>query len=200
MSALDELREGLREAARRDVEAGRFRNRRRRRRATGFVILALLGGGAAAGAADLISVGEPLRDPAEQTPAYRPAGARDLQIALTTPSGGKLPYGVVIYTARNGQRCALAGVIRGASLGLVDNGKFRPYGSGRTGSCMVGTRPFQDQIALGDRTLIYGRAAPRTRTVRLKGIPGEAPVGKGGAFLFVLGKVAPNEAFELEQE
>ena len=38
VSALDELRENLREAARRDVEANRVRTRRRHRRATGFVV------------------------------------------------------------------------------------------------------------------------------------------------------------------
>jgi hypothetical protein len=184
VSALDELREGLREAARRDVEAGRVRNRRRHRRATGFVILALLGGAAAAGAADLISTGEPLREPA-RSPAYRPEGATDLRIALTARSGGELPYGVVTYTARNGDRCALAGVIRGAHLGRMDGARFRPFASDRTGSCRSGTKLFYDFAVLGGRTLLYGRAAPSTRFVRVEGTERRAPVGPGGAFLFV---------------
>jgi hypothetical protein len=184
VSALDELREGLREAARRDVEAGRVRNRRRHRRATGFVVLALLGGAAAAGAADLISIGEPVREPA-RSPAYRPEGATDLQIALTARSGGELPYGVVTYTARNGDRCALAGVIRGAQLGRMNGTEFRPFASDQTGSCRSGTRLFHDFAVLGDRTLIYGRAAPSTRFVRAEGTARRVPVGAGGAFLFV---------------
>jgi hypothetical protein len=187
VSALDELREGLREAARRDVEAGRVRNRRRHRRATGFVVLALLGGAAAAGAADLISVGEPVREPA-RTPAYRPEGATDLQIALKAPSGGALPYGVVTYTARNGDRCALAGVIRGAQLGTMDGARFRPFPSDRTGACRAGSKPFHEPIELGGRTLLYGRAKPSTRFVRVEGTDRKVAVGPGGAFLFVFDK------------
>jgi hypothetical protein len=184
VSALDELREGLREAARRDVDAARVRNRRRHRRTTGFVILALLGGTAAAGAADLISIGEPVREPA-RSPAYRPEGATDLRIALTARSGGELPYGVVTYTARNGERCALAGVLRGAQLGRMDGARFRPFSSNRTGSCRSGTKLFHDFAVLGDRTLVFGRAAPSTRFVRIEGTKRRAPVGPDGAFLFV---------------
>jgi hypothetical protein len=198
VSALEELREGLREAARRDVEAGRSRNRRRHRRVTGFVVLALLGGGAAAGAADLISVGEPVREPA-RSPAYRPQGATHLQIALTARSGGDLPYGVVTYTARNGDRCALAGVIRGAQLGIMQDGTFRPYASDRTGACRAGTKLFHDSSVLGGRTLLYGRAAPSTRFVRLEGTDRRVPVGPGGAFLFVFDEPPKDGAPILEE-
>src|SRR3954451_18505125 len=76
MSGLDDLRESLREAARADVEANRARSRRRKNRATGVVALALLGGAAAAGAADLISIGEPVRNLPDVNRGYRPPGGR----------------------------------------------------------------------------------------------------------------------------
>jgi hypothetical protein len=198
VNALDELRESLREAARRDVEADRSRHRRRRRRATGIVILALFGGAAAAGAADLISVGEPVREPSRSS-AYRPGGATQLQIALTARSEGKLPYGVLTYTARNGDRCALAGVIRGAQLGLMEGGKFRPFTSDRTGACRSGTKLFNDFAVLGDRTLVYGRAAPSTRFVRVEATDRRVRVGPGGAFLFVFDAL-PKVGFKLLEE
>ena len=96
MSALDELREGLREAARRDVEARRVR-RRRHRRATGAIAVVLLGGAAAATATDLISVGEEVSDPVGQTAAYRAAGGEPVQIAVQADSGGELPFAVGVY-------------------------------------------------------------------------------------------------------
>lgn len=200
MSALDELREGLREAARRDVEANRARNRRRHRRATGFVILALFGGAAAAGAADLISIGAPLDDPPGRVADYRPKGATDLQIALTAPSGGELPYGVVTYTGRNGDRCAMAGVIRGAQLGLMDGDTFRPYGTDRTGACREGQQQFSDVATLGSRSLLFGRAAPSTRFIRVPQLNQRIPVGQGGAFLFVLANVDKGERLDVIPE
>ena len=119
MSALDELREGLREAARRDIEAQRVRSRRRHRRATGAVVLALLGGAAVAGATDLLSVGEPLPDPVGKTTVYRAANGERIQIAVQAESGGALPFAVGTYDAVNGERCALAGYIRGTELGAI---------------------------------------------------------------------------------
>ena len=83
MTALEELRENLREAAQRDIDAYRVRSRRRHRRMTGLAVLALLGGAAAASATDLISVGEPLRRPANRTTAYAPDGGTKMQVALT---------------------------------------------------------------------------------------------------------------------
>jgi hypothetical protein len=200
VNALDELREGLREAARKDVEVARVRNRRRHRRATGFVILALFGGAAAAGAADLISIGEPVPEKAERAPAYRPDGATNLQIALKARSGGELPYGVVTYTARNGDRCALAGVIRGAQLGLIEGNEFRPYASDRTGACRGADRLVLDRAAVGEHTLVYGRAAPATRTVRVRGTDRRVAVGSGGAFLFVYDKLTPATSIAIIEE
>ncbi len=188
MTALEELRENLREAAQRDIDANRARSRRRHRRTTGLVVLALLGGAAAASATDLISVGKPLRQPANRTTAYAPEGGTRMQIAATAPSGAALPYGVVTYTSKNGDRCAVPGFIRGSRIGLIQGGKFRPYASDYTGACRRGTRLFYDSIVIGDRVLLYGRATPGTRRVSVPGLASGVAVGKGGAFLFVADK------------
>ncbi len=185
MSALEELRENLREAAQRDIDATRVRSRRRHRRTTGLVVLALLGGAAAANATNLISVGQPIRQPPERSLAYAPRGATQMQIAVTAKSGGELPYGVVTYRSRDGKRCALPGFIRGTQIGLLQAGKFRPYASDYSGACRAGNRLFYDTVPIGDRVLVYGRAKPSTRTISVRGLASGVPVGRGGAFLFV---------------
>ncbi len=192
MTALEELRENLREAAQRDIDANRVRNRRRHRRTTGLVVLALLGGAAAASATDLISVGTPIGRQPQQSLAYAPAGATHLQVALTAKSGAELPYGVVTYTARNGDRCAIPGFIRGTQIGLIENGKFRPYASDRGGACRGGNLLFQDGITIGEHRLVFGRAKPTTRRISVPGLVSDVAVGKGGAFLFVLDKTQTN--------
>ena len=136
MSALDELRESLREAARRDVEADRVRNRRRRRRATGFVALALLGGAAAAGAADLISVGEPVREPAAAAPSLPPGEGGDAPAdradgaarAASCRSASSSTPPATASAARSpasGPRRAARAASRAASSGRYDSDRSR---------------------------------------------------------------------------
>ena len=185
MSALDELREGLREAASRDVEANRTRSRRRRWQATGLLVLALLGGGAAATATDLISVGEPVPDALPQGAKYRPAAGERRQITVTTSAGAELPFGVAVYDATNGDRCALAGMIRGVQIGKLSGNEVRPYPADRPGACRGGGRMFLDWVTVGGRALLYGRASTGTRAVRLRQLGKEFRVGPDGAFLFV---------------
>ena len=55
---------------------------------------------------------------------YRAATGGGLRPVLLAPSGHELPFGVAIYTARNGKRCAAAGQARGSSLGIVQGGAF----------------------------------------------------------------------------
>jgi hypothetical protein len=196
MTAMNELRERLREAARRDIEAERARTRRRRRRATGFLALALLGGAAAAGAADLISIGEPVRDTRREQADYRPANPNALQLAVTAPSGGKVPFGVGIYDAKNGQRCAVAGQVRGNTLGRVEGGTFRPFEIGHVlGACSGAQQPSWTSADVAGRTLVFGRAKPGARVVhaRVGRESRAAPTGRGGAFLFVYDRIAPTE-------
>jgi hypothetical protein len=186
MSAISELREHLREAARKDIEAERARKRRFRRRSTVFLATVLLGGAAAATAADLFSVGEPVPDTRQGLENYRAAQAGGMTPVVTAASGYKLPFGVAIYTAKNGRRCVVAGEALGSSLGRVRNGKFLPYDQTQAGSC-GDAKLFVDAIDIGDKTLVFGRAAPRAKVVTYEGTP-QTP-GPGGAFLFVVKRV-----------
>ena len=196
MSAISELREHLREAARRDVEAERARKRRFRRRGTVFLATVLLGGAAAATAADLFSVGEPVPDTRQGFENYRAAQAGGMTPVVTAASGYKLPFGVAIYTARNGQRCAVAGEARGSSLGRMRNGTFRPYDASQAGVCRGGDKLVFDAIDIGDKTLLFGRAAPGAKVVTFEGKP-QTP-GRGGAFLFVMRRVPTDYRFDVK--
>jgi hypothetical protein len=183
--AMNELREHLREAARRDIAAAA--PKRRRRRVTIGVVALLLGGAAAAGAADLISTGEPLKSPYVQSERYKPSDRP--QIVLTAHDE-PLPWAVSVYDSKDGQKCALAGQLRGAQLGRLSNGKFRPYEPDHTAMCGDPTRGagvLSDLVTSPDRTIFFGRAAPgRTRvTAIVDGQPRTTPAGAGGAFIFV---------------
>jgi hypothetical protein len=192
--ALDELRESLREAARRDVEAAAPRlRRRRRRRATGLLAVGLLGAAAAAGAAELISSGEPVQDTRVQSAAYRPDGSR-IQIDARAPDPDRRETWVVgVYTARNGQTCALAGQLRGSQMGTITKGVFHAYASSFTGSC--GKRRSADLLPRGDRTVVYGFAPPGTRvTAAYDGQTQPTTAGPHGGWLFLYeGRLTPAE-------
>jgi hypothetical protein len=187
VSALDELREHLRDAAQRDVDAKRVR-RRRQRRATGLVAAALVAGTAIAGAADLIAVGEPFEDLRVQGADYKPPpGALQPTILATARSGRKLPYAVGVYKANNGTLCLVAGSLRGYTLGREKGGRFRPYERGHVGSCNQPGRPNFDTIILDGRTLIYGRATAAQPHVRVtvEGRPTDPELQRDRGFLLV---------------
>lgn len=197
LPALAELRESLREAAERDVAArAPARRRRRRRRTTGLIVALLLGGAAVAGAADLISSGDPVRDELEAAGAgLRPAAGVTLSVKAADEP---LPWGVGIFTSKDGEECVLFGRQRGTQIGVLERGVFRPYKSDRGGACgrtdsKLGI--FSDLTEREGRTLIAGRAKPGARTV-VAVVDGErytARTGVGGAFIFVFkGSVSPS--------
>jgi hypothetical protein len=196
--ALDELRESLREAARRDVEAAApRRRRRRRRRATGALAAVLLGAAAAAGAAELISAGEPVRDDRAQTAAYRPSGR--VQIAVQARDRDVV-WGAGVYTARNGQRCVLAGEVRGGvELGVVRDGVFHRFDAGRSGACAAPGHGVGQLEPHGDRTLIFGLAKPGGHvTVTVDGERRSPKLGLGGAFLLVYAGQVPSSDVRID--
>jgi hypothetical protein len=195
MSALLELREHLREAARRDIEIERARTRRVRRRGTAFLAAVLLGGAAAATAADLISIGEPVKTRDDQA-QYR-AVSGGLELVLTADSRGRYPFGAAIYTAANGQRCIIAGQLRGSQLGLVENGTFRPFAKSPADTCGGRGRSFSSRD-FGDETIVYGRAKQGTRTIRVDGR--EHAVGRGESFLFVFDRVPTAHFWKISEE
>jgi hypothetical protein len=184
--ALDELRESLRAAAARETEAAApRRRRRRRRRATGLLAIGLLAAAGAAGAAELIATGEPVRDDHAVAAGYRP-GAGLSQISVVARDG-RTAWAARVYTARNGQRCVIAGRLNGVSVGLVSNGTFHPYPPGFTGSCNRPARPFGTTQYIAGETLVFGVAKPGARrvTVTVDGTPKPASTGRLGGFLLV---------------
>ncbi len=193
LPALAELRESLREAAARDVAARR--PRRWRRRGIGLLVAALFTGAAAAGAADLISSGEPVKEqPADQR--YESPG--DLKLAVEADDT-PLPWGVQVYTSSDGRTCALAGQVRGYSLGAIQKGVFHVYPKGRGGACGTLTNAQGGFISAAfgdDRTAVYGRVGAGASSVTLvvDGDPRTVPTGPGGAFLAVYkGRVFPSK-------
>jgi hypothetical protein len=194
-SAKEQLRAQLMEAGRREeaLERRAARPRHRRRRAVGLSVALVLAAGAAAGAADLISTGEPLPDSTFTGNNYKPLvpGAPQLVAKAADPEGDA-GWGVGIYTAANGDDCAIAGQVRGVSLGLVRDGRFLPYTSDSTGACGdLGQLAIMiDKQSIGGarpRTIVYGRTRDPNRFVlaEANGKTYRTRPARGGAFLFV---------------
>jgi hypothetical protein len=197
-AAHNALRDQLVQAAQRESEAARVaaspRPRRRRRwRAVGLVLGASFGLAAAAGAGGLISTGEPVPDATFPNSEYRPADSQTPQLAVkASDPQGEAPWGVAIYTAANGQACALVGQVRGVAVGVIRAGVFHPFAAGTTGMCgsLKHLPQITDMTLVGGprpRTILWGRAnsTARSMVVTVGGKRHVAPVGHGGAFLFV---------------
>jgi hypothetical protein len=194
-AAHDALRDQLAEAAQREFDAGRAatRPRRRRRLTLGLLLGATFGVAAAAGAGSLISTGQPVPDRTMPGGAYRPADSQTPQLAIKAADPeGEAPWGVAIYTAANHQSCALLGQVRGVSVGVIRDRRFHPFAAGTTGMCgnLEHLPQVVDMHFVGGprpRTILWGRANPAARRmlVTARGERHEAPVGHGGAFLFV---------------
>ena len=82
--------------------------------------------------------------------------------------------------------------MRGSSLGRIAGETFRPYDR----VSQLGVSNGWSTLDIGDRTLLFGRAAPDKRVVRVNGKT--QPVGPGGAFLFVYERVPMNEGFDVD--
>ncbi|HWK27364.1 MAG TPA: hypothetical protein VNS09_12425 [Solirubrobacter sp.] len=197
-TAQDALRDRLVEAARRqEAPAPSPPPRRRRRRFAAIAVVAALGVAAAtAGAVDLLATGEPVSEPRIGTP-YQPAtpGARRPAVSASDPDGGPI-WVVSLYDAANGQVCALAGQLRGATLGLIRDGRFHAYTAAQSGPCgkPVPDRLFFDILRSDDRLVVYGRSAAPEVVVTVEGREFRARTGPRGAFLFVFsGDVSPTD-------
>jgi hypothetical protein len=158
-----------------------------------LLAVALLGAAAAAGAGELISAGEPVQDDRAVSPAYLPDGSR-IQIDGRAGDPGRRETWIVgIYKARNGQKCAIAGQLRGAEMGTITDGVFHAYGSSYTGAC--GKPGTIDLLRRGDRTVVYGFTRPGRRvTAAYDGPPRPTTAGPHGGWLFVYeGRLSPTD-------
>ena len=113
-------------------------------------------------------------------------------------SRDKQPFAVGVYTAGNGQSCAIVGRLRGAELGELRGGTFRPYGNARSGVCRSAGLGVIDQVEREGRVLVYGRAPRGTRSVRVIETGNRVEPGPGGAFLFVYDRGSQRTPFRLE--
>ena len=157
----------------------------------------MLGVAAAAGAVDLISVGEPLPDRTSPRPDYRPAAPGSPELVAQAPDR-PLPWGVAVYTAANGDACALAGQVRGVSLGRLQNGRFRAYERGTTGACGdVGRQSMVvDMLQIREpqpRSVLFGRtrASVSRLVVEAQGERHVVTPARGGGFVLVFDGLLP---------
>ena len=137
MSAMEELRKGLLEAAERDVAAQRVR-RRRSRRTIGVVVALLLGGTAAATAADLIAIGDPSPElrTVDGFEKYEPTAARQVVLQADDPDGD-LDCGVALYpSTRRRERARSPVSCAGANSASSQGDVFRPYPADAVGACI----------------------------------------------------------------
>jgi hypothetical protein len=189
---LEELREGLRTAATREIAAEDRAPRRRRRWSGRRPLLAVAAGvllaGGAATAAELIATGDPQPDAVTRDAALRPSG--EVLPVDVTARDEPLSWGVTTYRSAAGDRCSIAGQLRAGRLGVVRDGTFRPYAEGTGGPCYDPGRLnyATDVRRFTGRTIVFGRASRRVRSVvvRQAGEPdARARTGRAGAFLFV---------------
>jgi hypothetical protein len=155
----------------------------------GLLTASVLVAAGAAGAAQLISTGEPVHDSRQGIAAgLRPGpGMAQLPLVARDPGGGPA-WGVRVYTARDGDRCVIAGAVNGAALGKMSGGRFHPYPADFPGSCGHPGHAFGDRLSDRGRTLVFGIARPGARRVTITvgaGRPSRVPTGRGGAFLAV---------------
>jgi hypothetical protein len=201
-SARDQLLDQLMAAARREEASERPPRRRRRRRGLALVIALGLGAAAAAGAAELISTGAPVGNRSLSDPRFQPApaGAPELVAKAPDPRTGTT-WGVGVYTSAAGRDCAVAGEVRGLTLGVVRDGRFHAYVRGTSGACASDDKlplTFDRLTPPGPpRTIVYGRTRrpDRTVVVEVDGKTYSTRPARGGAFLFVFdGRLAPDQA------
>lgn len=189
------MREEFRAAAAREM---RPEPRRRTHRRFVVALLAAIGvTGSVAAATQLISIGEPRREPVEKSDRFKPEVAGI--IAVTAPDPDRtLPWGVLIYRAADGERCALAGQLRGTQLGAIEGDRFRPFEDRSSGICARSDRsPYHADVRFIDgRSVVYGRARAGVVALEAAYTNGRrrAPTGVGGAFLFVFdGQLRPRD-------
>jgi hypothetical protein len=186
MSATEQLRAGLRDAAARDI-AARARRRRRRGRIAGVLALVLVGGGAAADATSLFDSGPVTPNIRDQIPRYAPGHGKPRQIAVKQRVDGvPLPFGVAVYRTAEGRACALAGVLNGTALGTLADGRFRPFAADRVGTCNTPGRATFDQTTIAGHRVVFGLASARARSVVLPELGRSFALGPDRAFLFVV--------------
>lgn len=168
----------------------------RRRLVRGLVLIpamTLLAVATAAAAVGLLSDdGPPVRG--EQLAADRQRSPQDTQLADTRAKDpdGTLPWGVRLYSSAGGGRCALAGRVKGGTLGVLRGERFSRFTSNAPGSC---ARP-REHILIADqrsgtgsahRSVLFGYADRTVQAIRITDGPRDVtvPIAADGSFIAV---------------
>jgi hypothetical protein len=121
-------------------------------------------------------------------------GSESLDATYPDPAQKRKDWGVVVFTARDGQTCAAAGRTAAGKVGtLRPDGSVEPYPIEDGASCVdLKVVPAGAQVTMGTgvdaRTIIHGIAGPEVTSVTLKTPSGirDLPIGPRGSFLAVL--------------
>lgn len=129
------------------------------------------------------------------------AGSDTIESQQADPTQRGAPgWGVVVFTAKNGQTCAAPGRLGNGALGqLREDGSVMPYPIENGASCInFADAPAGAQVSTGryGRTVVHGLAGPTIASVTLK-TPSATrmlPIGPRGSFLAVLANAEPPSA------
>lgn len=183
---------GAREAQKPPVPAWkRWLRRHRKGVGGGFVILALAG--TTATATQWISTGDPVDPEVVDSAKYQPGSVKPVVVVTASDKALGVPWGVAIYDSKGGYKCSYSGQLRGERLGVVQDGKFRPF-TDKTGAVCQTLRSheilwaFKPYDTKPSRTIIFGRAGTRVKSVEIVADDDRRTVkpGTGGAFLVVV--------------
>lgn len=125
--------------------------------------------------------------------AGRP-GSDSVESRQADPAGRGPDWGVVVFTANNGQACAAAGRLSAGKVGAMrKDGSIHPYPIADGASCVdLDAVPAGAQVTMGTgsgaRTVVHGIAGPDVASVTLGTPDGtrDLALGPRGSFLAVL--------------
>lgn len=188
---LKDLGDQLYAAAREEMAPQRGRAPRWRRTGIVAVAAATVVAGVA-GAAQLIGIGEPVKDTTDIPSRLRPSSRPAIALRVADPDGGP-PWAAAVYTAARGQDCVIAGRERGGVIGLqVAQDQFRPLEPRAFGACARLDRSrlvfaVSHPRDLLDRSIVYGRARDDIKHVEITagGDGRRVAIGPAGTFLAV---------------
>lgn len=166
---------------------------RRAQRAVMIALAALLLSAAVAGAVRLLTDDGPPVPGERQLPndIKRAPADRSLALARADDPHGSLSWGLRSYASSSGGRCLVAGRLKDGRLGVLRDGRFRPFASDAPGVCSPrdahslvanqvypGTDPRTALFGFVDRTITSARVQSGGRSTPV-------PIATDGTFLVV---------------
>ncbi|MDX6726485.1 MAG: hypothetical protein QOK49_1290 [Baekduia sp.] len=125
----------------------------------------------------------------------RAPGDRRLALAVARDPAEREPWGLRVYTSKQGRSCLLVGRIVGGRLGRLQSGRFAELPSDAAGSCGDLTRDHVMIVAqsyplmAGGRTVLFGladRTIQRLDLLAADGTPRRVPIAADGTYALAL--------------